>query len=218
MIWDWAYALEVLPLLLEGLVVTILATVLGFALAATVGLVWAVVRLVAGRGLAAGVGLTVEFLRSTPLLVQLYFLYFLLPEAGISLGPLVVGVIGLGLHYSAYIAEVYRSGLEGVGQGQWDAARSLNLTRTQTLLHVVLPQAIPPILPSLGNRFIAIMKETPLLAVITVTELLQQARLAAAESFRYVEPLTMVGLFFLVFSLVASGVVQRLERRVRHAT
>lgn len=218
MIWDWAYALEVLPLLLAGLVMTGVATVLGFALAAGVGLVWAVARLLAGRGVAAGVAAIVEFLRSTPLLVQLYFLYFLLPEVGISLGPLVVGVIGLGLHYSAYVAEIYRSGLEGVGRGQWDAARSLNLTRTQTLVYVVLPQAIPPILPALGNRFIAIMKETPLLAVITVTELLQQARLAAAESFRYVEPLTMVGLLFLIFSLVASGIVHRLERKVRHAT
>jgi len=153
----------------------------------------------------------VELVRSTPLLVQLYFVFYVFPEAGVVLSPLVAGVLGLGLHYSAYTAEVYRSGIDAVPRGQWEAATALNLSRGQTFWRIVLPQAIPPVIPALGNRLIAIFKDTPLLAVITVNELLQQAKLLGAESFRYLEPLTLVGAIFLVLSLASSRLVRRAE-------
>jgi len=215
MIWDWGYAWEVAPALASGLVITLEAAVLGFVVAVLLGLVWAAARRLGGPVVGRVASGIVEFVRSTPLLVQLYFLFYVLPESGIVLSPLTVGVLGLGLHYSAYTAEVYRSGIDGVPKGQWDAARALNFTPGQTFMRVVIPQALPPILPVLGNRAIAILKETPLLAVITVTELLQEAKLAGAESFRYVEPLTMVGVIFLVLSLVASRGLRSLELRTQ---
>lgn len=210
-LWDWGYAREVLPTLLDGLRVTLLATVCGFAFALVVGLVWAVLRRSRNVVVRQAVRWWVELIRSTPLLVQLYFVFYVFPEIGVVLSPLVAGVLGLGLHYSAYAAEVYRSGIDAVPRGQWEAAKALNLSRAQTFWRIVLPQAIPPVIPALGNRLIAIFKETPLLAVITVSELLQQAKLLGAESFRYLEPLTLVGAIFLVLSLVSSRLVRRAE-------
>ncbi len=211
MTWSWSYTLEVLPRLLRGLVVTLEATAAGFAFALVVGLVWAVLRRSGPRLVSRPVGWLVEAVRSTPLLVQLYFVFYVFPHLGLVLSPLTAGILGLGLHYSAYASEVYRSGIDGVPRGQWEAARALNFTRFETFTRIVLPQAIPPILPALGNRLIAIFKDTPLLAVITVTEMLQEAKLAGAESFRYLEPLTLVGAIFLVLSLVSSRLVRHVE-------
>ena len=211
MAWDWSYTWHILPTLLKGLVVTLEATFLGFAFALVVGLVWAVIRRGAPGVLRTTVVWLVEFIRSTPLLVQLFFIYYVLPQWGLVLSPLVAGVLGLGLHYSAYTAEVYRSGIDAVPKGQWDAATALGFGRLETFWRIVLPQAIPPIIPALGNRLIAIFKDSPLLAVITVTELLQQAKLLGAENFRYLEPLTLVGVIFLILSLISSRFVRWME-------
>lgn len=217
-LWSWEYAREVLPVLLKGLGVTVQATLLGFVLALVLGLVWTLLRRSGNRWVRGATFWTLELVRSTPLLVQLYFLFYVFPETGLVLSPLVAGVLGLGLHYSAYTAEIYRSGIEGVPRGQWEAATALSLSRRQTFWRIVLPQAVPPVVPALGNRLIALFKETPLLSVITVTEMLQRAKLLGAESFRYLEPLTIVGAIFLVLSLVSSRLVRRVEVWSERAT
>ena len=155
----------------------------------------------------------VEFIRGTPLLVQLYFIFYVLPGAGILLSPLVAGVIGMGLHYATYTAEVYRAGIENVARGQWEAARATNLTTRQTWVHVIIPQAVPPMIPALANYLIALFKETPLLSAITVLEMMNQAKLVANSSYRYIEPMTLVGVFFLAISLVSVVLLRWLERR-----
>jgi len=218
-IFDLRFAAEILPELLGALVVTVEAALLGTLLALVLGLVWAVVRRSRRYWMARPVRWIVDFIRSTPLLIQLYFLYFGLPAFGVSASPLLTGILGLGLHYSTYCSEVYRAGIEGVPRGQWEAARALGFRRLDTWRRVVLPQAIPPIVPALGNYLISMFKDSPLLAAITVTELLQTAKIIGAEGFRYLEPLTLVGLLFLAVSLVASRGVRWLELRlvVRHA-
>lgn len=218
MIWSWDYALQVLPDILAAFVVTLEATLAGFLIAALLGLFWAIARVGPLAWLSRGAFWIVEFVRSTPLLIQLYFLYYVLPEYGISLSPLAIGMLALGLHYSCYTAEVYRAGIEAVPPGQWEAARALNLSRGATWFRIVLPQAIPPTLPMLGNYLIAMFKDTPLLAAITVMEMLQTAKLLGAVSFRYLEPLTITGVIFLIVSLVASYAVRYLETRhaIRH--
>ncbi len=213
MIWSWEFALDVLPDLLGAFVVTMEATVAGFAVAAVAGLGWALLRMVPVRPLARAAFLFVDFVRSTPLLIQIYFLYFVLPEYGVALAPMTIGILAIGLHYSAYTAEVYRAGIEAVPRGQWEAARALNLPPRAIWLRIVLPQAVRPTVPVLGNYFIAMFKDTPLLAAITVMEMLQTAKLIGAESFRYLEPLTITGVIFLVVSLVASYGVRKLEVR-----
>jgi polar amino acid transport system permease protein len=210
--FDWDYALRIVPQLLSGLEVTLEATLGGMALALVLGLVWAVLRRAAPAVLAKAVHWGIELVRSTPLLVQLYFLFYVLPDLGLRLSPLATGVLGLGLHYSAYTAEVYRAGIEAVPRAQWEAALALSLGRTRTWLAIILPQAIPPVIPVLGNYLIAMFKDSPMLAAITVMEMLQVAKLIGSQSFRYLEPLTLVGLLFLAVSLVSSRLISALEK------
>lgn len=218
MIWSWEYTLQVLPKILGAFTVTLEATLAGFLLAALLGLFWAIARMAPLAWLSRSTFWIVEFVRSTPLLIQLYFLYYVLPEYGVALSPLAIGMLALGVHYSCYTAEVYRAGIEAVPRGQWEAARALNLSRGAIWRRIVLLQAIPPTLPMLGNYLIAMFKDTPLLAAITVMEMLQTAKLLGAESFRYLEPLTITGVVFLVVSLAASYAVRFLETRhaIRH--
>jgi polar amino acid transport system permease protein len=211
--WDWGLTIAILPRLLEAFQITVLATVLGVLLALALGLVIALVRRAAPRPVAAATGVLVEFVRSTPLLIQIYFLFYVMPRFGLTLSPLVTGVTALGVHYSAYMSEVYRAGIDSVPRGQWDAATALNLGRLHAFRRVILPQALPPVVPALGNYVIAMFKDTPMLSTITVLEVLNVARTIGSESFRYVEPLTLVGVFFLVASLLAARGVRAVERR-----
>jgi polar amino acid transport system permease protein len=212
--FDWSFAWSILPVLLAASVITIQATIAAFMVAAVGGLALMLLRRAPGRLVRWPTAAVVEFIRSTPLLVQLYFLYFVLPNAGVVLSPFLTGVIGLGLHYSCYTSEAYRAGLESVPRGQWEAAVALNYRRRDMLARIVLPQAIPPVIPALGNYLIAMFKDTPMLAAISVVELMQTANLIASEKFLYVEPMTLVGLLFLVMSLIASYLVRRLEWRL----
>jgi polar amino acid transport system permease protein len=213
MIFDWGYALEILPLLARAALITIEATLIGFGLALVLGLLFALARRARSRLVAWPFAGLIEFVRSTPLLVQLYFLYFVLPEYGIAMSAFATGVLALGVHYACYTAEVYRAGLESVGKGQWDASAALNLTRLQSYRHIVLPQALPPVIPPLGNYLIAMFKETPLLSAITVMELLMTAKIIGSQSFRYLEPVTIIGALFLVMSVCAAGLIRAVEAR-----
>jgi polar amino acid transport system permease protein len=213
--WDWEFALEILPDLLEGLVVTVEATIGGFALAAVLGLLFALGRRSENNWLSQPLGAFVEFIRSTPLLVQLYFFFFVLPldPFNIRLPALVVGIIALGLHYGTYCSEVYRAGIDAVDEGQWEAATALNFSTAHVWTGIILPQAIPPMIPALGNYFVAMFKETPQLAAITVIEMLYTGRIIGTQTFRFLEPITLVGVFFFLLSYPSSLVVQRLEAR-----
>ncbi|MBX5039356.1 ectoine/hydroxyectoine ABC transporter permease subunit EhuD [Rhizobium lentis] len=211
--WDWDFVWQIMPTLLEGFKITILATVLGAAVAMIVGLFLAIARRSSVAALSKTVGFVSEFIRGTPLLVQLYFIFYVLPDIGVRLSPLVAGVIGIGIHYATYTAEVYRAGIENVSRGQWEAAKATNLTTRQAWIHVILPQAIPPMIPALANYFIAMFKETPLLSAITVLELMNQAKSIANSNYRYIEPMTLVGVFFLVISLISVVGLRWLEER-----
>jgi len=217
MLWDWGYAIDILPELLRGLLLTVQATLLGSAVAYALGLVFALVRRSRIPVLSQAVWLLVEFVRSTPLLVQLYFLYFVLPDLGIRFDALTTGVIGLGLHYACYTAEVYRAGIEAVPKGQWEACTALSLPRSRVWTGVILPQAVPRVLPALGNYMISMFKETPLLLAISVMELVGAAREAGSETFRLIEPLTMAGIFFLLVSYPSAVLLRRVESRLAFA-
>jgi polar amino acid transport system permease protein len=210
MIWDWAYTLEILPRLARAAIITVEATLLGFVFAAILGLVLAIVRLAFPKTLVP-ISVFVEFIRSTPLLIQIFFLYFVFPSFGIVLDAFTAGVLALGLHYGAYCSEVYRAGFEGVHRGQWEAATALNLDTWTTFRDIIVPQAIPPTVPALGNYLVALFKETPLLSAIAVLELMQTAKILGSENFRYTEPITLVGLFFLAMSLVSAMLIRMVE-------
>ncbi|ORA37176.1 ectoine/hydroxyectoine ABC transporter permease subunit EhuD [Mycobacterium aquaticum] len=214
MTWDWAVAQQAFPYLVKGLWITVLATVAGSVLAMVLGAMVAVLRRSPHPAVALPIKFTVEFIRGTPLLVQLFFLYYVLPHYGIMLSAWVVGVLALGIHYSTYLSEVYRSGLDGLPAGQWEACTALGLSTRVTWFKVVLPQVVRSVLPAMGNYTIGMFKETPLLSAITVAEMMTEAKLFADEHYRYLEPFTMVGIIFLVLSLTAALALRRLENRL----
>jgi polar amino acid transport system permease protein len=208
---DWQFALEILPRLLGGLVVTVEATLVGFVLAVVLGLFLALARRSENPWLSQPVGAVVEFIRSTPLLVQLFFFFFVLPRYGLRLPAFLVGTLALGLHYATYTSEVYRAGIDAVDRGQWEAATALNFSPLRIWVGVILPQAIPPMIPALGNYLIGMFKESAQLLAITVTELMLTARVIGTETFRFLEPITLAGLLYFLISYPSALIVQRLE-------
>lgn len=216
--WDastnWTLAWSILPILLRGLVVTLQATVLGFAVGAVLGLALAALKSSRLRVIAWPARVLNEFLRDTPLLAQLFFLYYVLPEYGLVLPAFLTGALALGVQYSAYMSEVYRAGLESITRGQTEAARALDISPLRTLGVIILPQAIPRIIPALGNYLVSIVKDVPVLSVVSILEVLNVARIIGDRSFNYMVPLSMVGLLYLILTLIASAAVRYLDERL----
>lgn len=211
---DWTFALSILPILLKGLIVTVQATVVGFGIAAVLGLVLAALKASPLRLISWPARLITEFIRDTPLLVQLFFLYYVLPEYGLVLPAFLTGALALGLQYSAYTSEVYRAGIESIARGQTDAARALDLSALRTFSVIIVPQAIPRIIPALGNYLVSIMKDVPVLSVVSVLEMLNVAKIIGDRTFNYLIPLSMVGGLYLIMTLVASAGVRYLDMRL----
>ncbi|MFJ8883712.1 ectoine/hydroxyectoine ABC transporter permease subunit EhuD [Streptomyces sp. NPDC102402] len=210
--FDWDAAGEALPLLLEGFRVTLLATVLGTLVAAVLGLAIAVAGRAPSRFVTVPVKAVMEFVRSTPLLVQLVGAVAVFP----TVEPLTTGIVVLGIHYATYTSEVYRAGIDGVPKGQWEACRALSMSPGRTWQAVILPQAVRNVLPALGNYAVSMFKETPFLAVITVQEMVFEARKYGADHFAYTEAWTLAGLIFLVASYPTSLLMRKLEKRLGH--
>ena len=208
MFWDFEWTFEVMPDLLGGLWVTVQITVLGYLIALVLGLAIAIARRTPFFG--SVLHAVMEFIRTTPLIIQLVFVFLLTPA---DISAMTVGVVVIGVHYAAYTAEVYRSGIEGVAKGQWEAARALSLPASRTWGAVVLPQAIRRTIPALGNYLIAMFKDTPLLLAISVPELLTEAQQVGSADFRIVEAYTLVGILFLLVSIPSAILIRRLERR-----
>ena len=208
--WSWDHAAAVFPDLIKGLGITVLATVVGMIIAAILGLVVAIVRRSRVRAVTMPVGFLVEFIRSTPLLVQLVFANLMFTQ----FPSLAVGCVVLGIHYATYMSEVYRAGIDAVPGGQWEAAVALDLPRSRTWRAVILPQAIRNTLPGLGNYAISMFKETPFLAFIYVVEMYAAAQAYGGANFRYIEAITLAGLLFLLVSYPTSLLVRRMENRL----
>lgn len=211
---DWLFAVSILPILLKGLVITIQATVVGFAIAAVFGLILAALKSARLRIISWPARLITEFIRDTPLLIQLFFLYYVLPDYGIVLPAFLTGALALGLQYSAYTSEVYRGGIESIARGQSEAARALDLSALRTFFVIIVPQAIPRIIPALGNYLVSIMKDVPVLSVVSVLEMLNVAKIIGDRTFNYLIPLSMVGGLYLVLTLFASAAIRYLDTRL----
>ncbi len=215
--WRWDFAIEILPQMLLATLNTILAAGIGYAIAAIVGLLF----LLGQRTPIKIVNIInreiVEFIRSTPLLIQLFFVYFVLPQFGITLSAWVCGMITIGLHFGTYLSEVYRGALEGVPKTQWEACRALNFSTFYTYRKIVLPQAFPIAIPGMGNYLVGIFKDTPLLSTIGVAELFHAATAVGGYHYRYLEPYTIVGLIFLMLSIPAAIWIRKIEKNVNLA-
>ena len=213
--WNWDHAYAVLPQLLKGLVITIEATIVASLIAYILGLAIAIFKMSKSKLVRVSLYWMTEFVRRTPILVQLYVVFYVLPDFGIFLEAFTCGVIVLGIHFSTYTSEVFRAGIDNVSKGQWEAAKSLNYNPYQAWKHVILPQAIPPMIPPLANYLITMFKETPLLAAITVVELFRAADQYSNSHYTYLEPMTLVGVFFLLVSIPSAMIAMRLEKKFK---
>ena len=212
--WRWDFAIEILPKMLLATLNTIMAAGIGYAIAAIVGLLFLLGQRTQFKIVNIINREIVEFIRSTPLLIQLFFVYFVLPQFGITLSAWVCGMITIGLHFGTYLSEVYRGALEGVPKTQWEACRALNFTTFYTYRRIVLPQAFPIAIPGMGNYLVGIFKDTPLLSTIGVAELFHAATAVGGYHYRYLEPYTIVGIIFLILSVPAAMGIRKLERSV----
>jgi polar amino acid transport system substrate-binding protein len=200
-------------LFLEGALVTLLVSLLSFALASPLGIALATARLYGQKPLRWLAAAYVEVLRGTPLLLQLYVLYFGLADV-IRLNPFAAAVLGLALNYAAYEAEVYRGALCSVPAGQTEAARALGLSRWQALRHVVFPQALRTALPAVTNDFVALLKDSSLISVITVVELTKRMTILAVELRDWVTPGLMCAGLYFAMSFPLARLARRIELRL----
>lgn len=218
-VFNWTFAAEVFPTIFKAMFVTLGITLAAFAVALVVGLILTLLRRSKIKAVSYGTYAFIEFVRGTPVLVQLFFVYFawpMVPVIGFEMSAMTAGIATLGIHYSTYLSEIYRSGIEAVDQGQWEASTALNFSKAKTWSRIILPQAIPPVIPMLGNYLIVLFKETPLLMAISVNEMLLTARNLGSQVFSFVEVYTIVGLLFLLLSYPSSLLVGYAERRMNN--
>lgn len=212
--WSWERFADAFPIVLEGLGTLISVTISTFIFALLFGFVWTFLRRIKNKQINWIVTWLMEFIRSTPPIVQLFFIYYawpVMPVIGVTLSGFASAVIGLGIHFSCYIAEIYRSGIESVDTGQWEAATALNLSTWDKWSKIILPQAIPPTIPMLGNYFIILFKEVPITSTIGVQGILFMANSYGAQNWAYIEALTIVGLILLALSYPSAVLIKKLE-------
>ncbi|MBN8940817.1 MAG: amino acid ABC transporter permease [Rhizobiales bacterium] len=206
-------ATEFLPILAQGLWMTVLVTAGSLVLSTVLGLVWAMMRVSGIRLLAMTAATIVNVIRGIPIIVQLFWIYFVLPDLGITLTALQAAIIGLGVAYSAYHAENFRAGIEAIDPGQIEAAQTIGMGWWMTMRRVVLPQAFKIILPPYGNIMVMMLKDSSQASTITVAELAQQGRLIAASTFQNSTVFTLVAMLYLAMCLPLIGLVSWLEKK-----
>ncbi len=204
-VWDYGWVL------LHGLMVTTILTFVVIVLAGLCAIPLAVARMSKSRALRWSADFFVEVVRATPLILQLVYIYYVLPSIGIRLEPFTAAIVGLTINYSAYMSEVYRTGLVAVPQGQHEAALSLGLGAWVKFRKVILPQAFRIVLPTLGNYLIALFKDTALASVVTVQELMFSGQIIAARNYQYFTIYTITGILYFAVGYPSALLVRRLE-------
>ncbi|MXQ10739.1 amino acid ABC transporter permease [Microvirga makkahensis] len=206
-------ATEFLPILLEGVRLTILVTIGSLILSTLLGLVWAIMRVSSIKLISRTSAGIINVIRGIPIIVQLFYIYFVMPDLGVSLTALQAAIIGLGIAYSAYQAENFRAGIEAIDKGQIEAAQSIGMGWWMTMRRVVLPQAVRLVLPPYGNTMIMMLKDSSQASTITVAELALQGKLIASSTFKNTSVFTLVALLYLVMSIPLILFVRHFEKK-----
>jgi polar amino acid transport system permease protein len=206
-------ATEFLPILMQGVVLTIIVTIGSLILSTLLGLIWALMRVSGVRALSATSAGLINVIRGIPIIVLLFYLYFVMPDLGIALSALQAAIIGLGIAYSAYQAENFRAGIEAIDKGQIEAAHSIGMGWWLTMRRVVLPQAIRIVLPPYGNVMIMMLKDSSQASTITVAELALQGKLIASSTFKNTSVFTLVALMYLTMSIPLILLVRHFEKK-----
>ena len=214
-LFDFRGSVEYLPDLLFAAVTSVELTVCVMLIGLVFGLIIALMRLSRSRTLRILSTTYVEVIRGTPCLLQLFYIYFVLPAFGIRFDPFMAGVTGLAVNYSAYLSEVYRAGILAVPRGQLEASQALGMSRRLMMRLIILPQAIRVVVPPLGNYFISLFKDTSLVSIVTVKELMFTGQIIAATNFQYFTIFTIIGIIYFALSYPSSLCVSYLERRMK---
>jgi His/Glu/Gln/Arg/opine family amino acid ABC transporter permease subunit len=201
--------------LLAGLALTVALTLIVITLALVLAIPVALIRMSRNVALRALGSVYVEVIRGTPLLLQLAYIYYVLPSIGINLNPIVAAIVGLTLNYTAYMSEVYRGGILAVPRNQWEAAATIGMTRARAFRRIILPQALKIVTPTLGNYFISLFKDTALASVVTVQELTFTGQIISARSYQYFTIYTATGILYLAVGYPSAVFVRWLENRSR---
>jgi polar amino acid transport system permease protein len=209
------FFIESLPKLLDGLNVTLFLTFVSLFFGFVLGITLALGRLYTPRFISWICIGYIEIMRGTPLLVQLFILYFGLPSIGVRLTALTAAVIGLSLNSGAYQAEYLRGSIQGIKSGQMVAARTLGMTKLQAIANVILPQALRTSIPAWSNELIYLLKYTSIAYIIQVVELTAEGKFIAADTFRYLEIFTMIALIYLSLTILFTEIIDRIEYRIR---
>ncbi|MFH2122179.1 MAG: amino acid ABC transporter permease [Pseudomonadota bacterium] len=207
--------LRLLKFLPDGIIVTFQVTIASICLALLLGLLAGLGRISRNRIVNLVASTYVEIIRGIPLLVQLFYIYFALGRI-VRVPDIVAAIIALGFCYGAYMGEVFRAGIMSIDNGQTEASLSLGFNRSQTMRYVILPQAWRTILPPVGNEFIALLKDTSLVSIIAVSDILRRGREFASESFLYFETYTLIAIIYLLITLVLSKILSNVEQRLSH--
>jgi polar amino acid transport system permease protein len=210
-----SFILKIFPFLLKGAIVTAELTLISMCLGLILGLIAAVAKLSNKRLIRLLATIYVEVIRGTPLLVQLFIIYYGLPRINIAFSPFTSAILGLGINLGAYLAEVIRASIEAIDKGQREAAQVLGLSGLQTLRYVIIPQAIIIALPAVGNYSVGCLKDTALVSTISVTEMLRQANLQVTLTFRSFEIYILVGALYLAMSYPLSKCAIAIEDRLK---
>jgi polar amino acid transport system permease protein len=209
----WRDAVEFLPILLSGVALTIIVTLGSLILSTLLGLVWALMRVSGIRALSWSSAAVINVIRGIPIIVLLFYLYFVMPDLGIALTALQAAIIGLGIAYSAYQAENFRAGIEAIDKGQIEAAQAIGMGWWLTMWRVVLPQAVRVVLPPYGNIMIMMLKDSSQASTITVAELALQGKLIASSTFKNTNVFTLVALMYLTMSIPLILLVRHFEKQ-----
>jgi His/Glu/Gln/Arg/opine family amino acid ABC transporter permease subunit len=205
------------PALLRGLSVTVFLTIVVILAALVLAIPVALIRMSPNVVLRGFGSFYVEVIRGTPLLLQLVYIYYVLPSLGVNLDPMLAAIVGLTLNYTAYMSEVYRGGILAVPKSQWEAAATVGMTKARAFHRIVLPQALRIVTPALGNYFISLFKDTALASVVTVQELTFTGQIISARSYQYFTIYTVTGILYLAVGYPAALFVRWLERRTSRA-
>lgn len=206
---------EILKFVPDGILITFKVTAGAIVLSVIIGLFAGLGRISRNRFINVIASTYVEVIRGIPLLVQLFYIYYGLGHI-VQLPDLVAGVLAMSICYGAYMGEVFRAGIESIDKGQAEAARSLGFSRAQTMFHVILPQAWRTILPPVGNEFIALLKDSSLISILAVADLLRRGREFATETFYYFETYTMIAVIYLLITLILSKLVSKMEEKLSY--
>ena len=216
---NWQSAIDSIPVLNKAALLTLELTAGAVAIGVVIGLFMALVRLSKHKLVRAGAIAYIDFFRGTPLLVQIFLVYFLIPKL-LHWDSLpdnyqyIAGVLAMGLNSGAYIAEIFRAGIQSIDRGQSEAARSLGMTHSQSLRYVILPQAFKRVIPPLGNEFIALLKDSSLLSIIAIQELFYSAKIIAGRTYDPIPMYIAVALYYLVMTQLIAQWVAYMERRL----